>query len=469
MVLSLRRDATATPRFALAHRERDTTPRGGAGARSRGFPRPDVAHAPARPDPDLDGDSDETSDNSLASTVSDDTDDSGDPNTGFSDGFLRSQLPGTDTQKKQHLWNAVAETGRHASMARTPTPEPDGAPSLATIAAATTTTSLPVDIATVEPATGPARPESPEPPRPRPLDGGDGDSCAPTPAGRRPSGAAANRRAAIVPRESRGIPARGDGNGIGKNNNGKRGRHPSPSSLRSPPSSPSPPGRIFPPPPLRARVEGVESDAYVPGVGVRGCATPSDAFTMHGAFAHDVASGLQKVTADPFSFKKRECDSWSRRGACARGRMCVDAHGREQLRGANELGGAFDARRPGHVARHVARAETHLTLSWTRGNAVWVDQFADAYEWVNGRPLVMPANAAGVAEYLRDVMEPRTAQMYRRVDPRTGRERLAVTLGLADGLADRIREHEWTCRACGEVNPRHIKKFCHACKAKRPW
>ena len=459
MVLSLRRDATATSRFALADRERDTTPRG-----SRVFTRPNVAPAPARPDPDLDGDSDETSDNSLASTVSDDTDDSGDPNVGFSDGFLRSQLPGTDTQKKQHLWNAVAETGRHASMARTPTPEPDGTPSFATIAATTTIPSLPVDIATVESATGPARPESPEPPRHRRR-----DSCAPTSAGRRPSGAAANRRGVIAPRESRGIPpiARG---------NGKRGRHPSPSSLRpspsslrSPPSSPSPPRRGLPPPPLRARVEGVESDAYVPGVGVRGCATPSDAFTIHGAFAHGVASGLQKVTADPFAFKSRECDSWSRLGACARGRMCVDAHGREQLRGANELGGAFDAKRKGHVARHVARAETHLTLCWASGNAIWVDQFADAYEWVNGRPLAMPANAAGVAEYLRDVMEPRTAQMYRRVDPRTGRERLALTLGLADGLADRIREREWTCRVCGEVNPRHIKKFCHACKAKRPW
>jgi hypothetical protein len=468
MVLSVRRDATATPRFALADRERDTTPRGGSG--SRVFPRPNVAPAPARPDPDRDGDSDETSDNSLASTVSDDTDDSGDPNTGFSDGFLRSQLPGTDARKKQHLWNAVAETGRHASAARTPTPEPDGAPSNATIAAATTNTLfLPVDIATVESATGPARPESPEAPRRRPLDGGDGDSCAPTPAGRRPSGAAANRRGVIVPRESRGVPARSHGNGIGNKGNGKRGRHPSPSSLRPSPSSPSPPRRGLPPPPLRARVEGVESDAYVPGVGVRGCATPSDAFTIHGTFAHGVASGLQKVTADPFAFKSRECGSWSRRGACSRGRACVDAHGREQLRGANELGGTFDAKRTGHVARHVARAETHLTLCWAHGNAVWVDQFADAYEWVNGKPLVTPANATGVAEYLRDVMEPRTAQMYRRVDPRTGRERLAVTLGLADGLAERIREHEWTCRECGEVNPRHIKIFCHACKAKRPW
>ena len=173
MVLGSRRDATATPRSALANRERDTTPRGAAGARSRVFPRADAAPALAHPDPDLDGDSDESSDNSLASTASDDTDDGGDPRRGFSDGFLRSQLPGTCQSKKQHLWNAVAETGRHASATRTPTPEPDGVRSLTDITAAT-----------VESATGPARPESPEDPRRRPRDDdGDGDSCAPTPEG----------------------------------------------------------------------------------------------------------------------------------------------------------------------------------------------------------------------------------------------------------------------------------------------
>ena len=139
--------------------------------RSRVFPRADAAPALAHPDPDLDGDSDESSDNSLASTASDDTDDGGDPRRGFSDGFLRSQLPGTCQSKKQHLWNAVAETGRHASATRTPTPEPDGVRSLTDITAAT-----------VESATGPARPESPEDPRRRPRDD-DGDSCAPTPEG----------------------------------------------------------------------------------------------------------------------------------------------------------------------------------------------------------------------------------------------------------------------------------------------
>ena len=79
----------------------------------------------------------------------------------------------------------------------------------------------------------------------------------------------------------------------------------------------------------------------------------------------------------------------------------------------------------------------------------------------------MPANVSGVSEYLRDVMEPRTAQMYRAVDPRTGRERLAVTLGLADGPTERDRERERTCRECGGVNPRHNRKFCHACEAIR--
>ena len=457
MVLGSRRDATATPRSALANRERDTTPRGAAGARSRVFPRADAAPALAHPDPDLDGDSDESSDNSLASTASDDTDDGGDPRRGFSDGFLRSQLPGTCQSKKQHLWNAVAETGRHASATRSPTPEPDGVRSLTDITAAT-----------VESATGPARPESPEDPRRRPRDDdGDGDSCAPTPEGRRPerrrpSGAAANRRVAVVshPRESgsRGVSSRGDGEGIGKNGDRKRGGRFSPSSLRSPSSR-------LPPPPLRTRVEGVESDAYVPGVGGGGCATPSETFTIHGAFASDVAAGLHRVTVNPFAYKSRECASWSRRGACARGRMCVDAHGREQLREFHEFGGVIDARR--QAARHVARAETHLTLCWTRENAIWVDQFADAYEWVNGRPLQMPANVSGVAEYLRDVMEPRTAQMYRAVDPSTGRERLAVTLGLADGPAERDRER--TCRECGGVNPRHNTKFCHACEAIRTW
>jgi len=472
MVLGSRRDATARPRSALANRERDTTPRGAAGARSRVFPRADAAPALARPDPDLDGDSDESSDNSLASTASDDTDDGGDPRRGFSDGFLRSQLPGTCQSKKQHLWNAVAETGRHASATRTPTPERDGVRSLTAITAAT-----------VKSATGPARPESPEDPRRRPRDD-DGDSCAPTPEGRRPerrrpSGAAANRRVAVVshPRESesRGVPSRGDGEGIVTNGDRKRGRRFSPSSRRSPSSSLRPPSSSLrsssssrlPPPPLRTRVEGVESDAYVPGVGVGGCATPSETFTIHGAFASDVAAGLHRVTVNPFAFKSRECGSWSRRGACARGRMCVDAHGREQLREFNEFGGVIDTRRSEQAARHVARAETHLTLCWTRDNAIWVDQFADAYEWVNGRPLQMPANVSGVAEYLRDVMEPRTAQMYRAVDPRTGRERLAVTLGLADGPTERDRERERTCRECGGVNPRHNRKFCHACEAIR--
>ena len=455
MVLGSRRDATATPRSALANRERDTTPRGAAGARSRVFPRADAAPALAHPDPDLDGDSDESSDNSLASTASDDTDDGGDPRRGFSDGFSRSQLLRTCQSKKQHLWNAVAETGRHASATRTPHPEPDGVRSLTDITAAT-----------VESATGPARPESPEDPRRRPRDDdGDGDSCAPTPEGATTGEATPLRR--------RREPTR-------------RGRE-----------SPSSPSRAASPRAATARASERTATGSAAGVFLRRLfvlprLSPSAApharrgrrirrvrsrrgrWWMRDAIGdvHDTRRvrerrrrGASQSDGEPFAYKSRECASWSRRGA-VRARTHVRRRARARTTPRISRVRGRDRRETTGGETHVARAETHLTLCWTRENAIWVDQFADAYEWVNGRPLQMPANVSGVAEYLRDVMA-RTAQMYRAVDPSTGRERLAVTLGLADGPAERDRER--ICRECGGVNPRHNTKSCHACEAIRTW
>ena len=143
-----------------------------------------------------------------------------------------------------------------------------------------------------------------------------------------------------------------------------------------------------------------------------------------------------------------------------RARINVDAHGREQLREFHEFGGVIDARR--QAARHVARAETHLTLCWTRENAIWVDQFADAYEWVNGRPLQM---RRGLGR--RGVPSRRDGTAHRADVPR-GRSEHGSRATRGDARARR-RTRRARPRAdlsrVRRVNPRHNTKFCHACEA----
>ena len=235
MVLGSRRDATATPRSALANRERDTTPRGAAGARSRVFPRADAAPALAHPDPDLDGDSDESSDNSLASTASDDTDDGGDPRRGFSDGFLRSQLPARVSRRSSTSGTRWPRRAGTRPRLEPPPPSPT--------AFVPSQTSPPPPSNPRRVPRGPSRPRTPaDDPATTTATAtaANADAEGRRPERRRPSGAAANRRVAVVshPRESesRGVSSRGDGEGIGKNGDRKRGGRFSPSSLRSPSS-----------------------------------------------------------------------------------------------------------------------------------------------------------------------------------------------------------------------------------------
>lgn len=136
--------------------------------------------------------------------------------------------------------------------------------------------------------------------------------------------------------------------------------------------------------------------------------------------------------------------------------MCCYAHGREQLLSDVDINKADD---------QLTRSRVHLTLCWTAGNTMWVDQFEEAFRFVTGEklqvspprerrggggggdtmrpPPPLPSlSLAAVDDFLSNRMAPDTCEVFTRYDGGRGEDRRAVTLARGGGIARRERELE---------------------------